>query len=473
MGSTSRNLIGALLAAVLVTLSGCLSLPDATEAMAVSNDPVITFATADGQVSAVQSAAILSGLSSAREPPGDLLEKHLAFEQALDPANPLVLGNRLTLLQNGPETYRAMFDAIRAARDHINLETYIFDDDEIGRQFADLLLERQAEGIQVNIIYDSVGGLLTPTAFFDRLRAGGISVLEFNPVNPLAENSRTWRLNNRDHRKQLIIDGHTAFTGGINISGSYASAPLGKRNRHETGGRLQPTTGWRDTHLRIEGPAVAEFQKLFLDTWERQSGAPLVAKGERDYLPAIEIQGSEIVRAIGSTAENPESLIYLTLISAIQHAALRVHLTVAYFAPDPQLRKALVDAAARGVDVRLVLPSYSDSWPVFHVGRSYYAELLRGGVHIHERHGAVMHAKTATIDGVWSTIGSTNLDWRSFLHNDEMNAVILGRAFAAQMEVMFAEDMRQSDVIELRTWQRRSLALRLQERLARLGAYWL
>jgi cardiolipin synthase A/B len=453
---------GALLGAALCSLSGCLSLPDAAEAMAVANDPLITFANADGQVSASRGAAILSGLSSAGEPSDDLLEKHLAFEQALDPTNPLVLGNQLTLLQNGPATYQAMFDAIRAARDHINLETYIFEDDEIGREFADLLLERQAEGVQVNLIYDSVGGLLTPTAFFDRLRAGGISVLEFNPVNPLAPNSRTWRLNNRDHRKQLIIDGHTAFTGGINISGSYASAPLRKGN--------QPATGWRDTHLRIEGPAVAEFQKLFLDTWARQSGAPLVAK---DYLPAIAKQGSEIVRAIGSTAESPESLIFLTLISAIQHAAVRVHLTVAYFAPDPQLRKALVDAAARGVDVRLVLPSHSDSWPVFHVGRSYYGELLRGGVHIHERQGAVMHAKTATIDGVWSTIGSTNLDWRSFLHNDEVNAVILGRDFARQMEAMFADDLRQSEAIALRKWRGRSLALRLQERLARLGAYWL
>jgi cardiolipin synthase A/B len=437
--------------------------------MAVPNDPTITFANSDGQVSAVRGAAILSGLSSAGEHSGDLLEKHLAFEQALDPTNPLVLGNRLTLLQNGPDTYQAMFEAIRAARDHINLETYIFDDDEIGREFADLLLERQREGLQVNVIYDSVGGLLTPTAFFERLREGGISVLEFNPVNPLTENSRTWRLNNRDHRKQLIIDGHTAFTGGINISGSYASAPP-RRDRHTTGAEFRPAAGWRDTHLRIEGPAVAEFQKLFLDTWARQSGAPLL---EKDYLPVIDRQGSEIVRAIGSTAESPESLIYLTLISAIQHAALRVHLTVAYFAPDPQLRRALVDAAARGVDVRLVLPSHSDSWPVFHVGRSYYGELLRGGVHIHERQGAVMHAKTATIDGVWSTIGSTNLDWRSFLHNDEVNAVILGRDFAQQMEAMFAEDLRQSNVISLRKWQRRSLALRLQERLARLGAYWL
>ncbi len=159
--------------------------------------------------------------------------------------------------------------------------------------------------------------------------------------------------------------------------------------------------------------------------------------------------------------------------SAISHAESQVHLTIAYFAPDPQLLKALTDAAQRGVEVTLVLPSYSDSGAIFHLGRSYYTELLRGGVRIYELRGAVMHAKTACIDGVWSTIGSTNLDWRSFLHNDEINAVILGRGFAAQMEAVFAKDLAESDVITLERWRHRSWMLRLKERMARLGAYWL
>ena len=295
-------------------------------------------------------------------------------------------------------------------------------------------------------------------------------MLEFNPVNPLTGNKKGWLLNNRDHRRQLVIDGRIAFTGGINISDTYSSAPSGKRARKKRDQAPAQAAGWRDTHIRIEGPVVAEFQKLFMDTWARQKGEPLAAK---NYFPELKAQGDEIVRAIGSTSDAPQSLIYLTLMSAISHAEREVHLTIAYFAPDPQLLKALTDAARRGVDVKLVLPSYSDSWAIFHLGRSYYTQLLRGGVKIYERRGAVMHAKTAYVDGVWSTIGSTNLDWRSFLHNDEINAVILGRGFAAQMEAMFAQDLTVSEAITLDQWQHRSLMLRLKERMARIGAYWL
>jgi cardiolipin synthase len=228
--------------------------------------------------------------------------------------------------------------------------------------------------------------------------------------------------------------------------------------------------GWRDTHLEIEGPVVAEFQKLFLAHWSTQKGPPLA---EKNYFPKLHKQGDEIVRAIGSTADDPDSPIYLTLLSAIEHAEQRVHIATAYFAPDPQFLKALTDAAQRGVDVKLILPSRTDSWAAFHAGRSHYSQLLRAGVKIYERRGTVMHSKTATIDGVWSTIGSTNLDWRSFLHNDEVNASVLGRDFARQMEAMFANDLAESDAIDLEHWQRRSLLLRLEEGLARLAEYWL
>jgi cardiolipin synthase len=398
-----------------------------------------------------------------------VLQKHLAYEQAVNANSPLVLGNKLTLLQNGPATYEAMFAAIKEARDNINLETYIFDDDETGRTFSDLLLERQAAGVQVNVIHDSVGGIMTPASFFDRLRDGGVRVLEFNPVNPMKGHT-AWRLNNRDHRRQLVIDGRIAFTGGVNISNTYSSAPSTRRAKQQEHAAPNPAIGWRDTHIRIEGPVVAEFQKLFMDTWARQKGEPLEA---RDYFPPLKASGNEIVRAIGSTPTEPQSLIYLTLMSAISHAELSVHLTIAYFAPDQQLLDALTDAAKRGVDVKLVLPSYSDSGAIFHLGRSYYTELLRGGVKIYERQGSVMHAKTACIDGVWSTIGSTNMDWRSFLHNDEITAVILGRDFAAQMEAMFAADLAESDAIALDRWRHRSLILRLKERSARIWAYWL
>jgi cardiolipin synthase len=288
-------------------------------------------------------------------------------------------------------------------------------------------------------------------------------------VNPLAGNRKAWALNNRDHRRQLVVDGRVAFTGGVNISATYSSAPGGKHSR-KAGEPRKPKEGWRDTHVEIEGPVVAEFQKLFMETWERQRGPALA---QRDYFPKLETRGRQVVRVIGTTPERAQSQVFRTLMSAITHAESTIHLTIAYFAPDPQLLGALIAAARRGVDVRLLLPSYTDSSPIFHLGRSYYTKLLKGGVKIYERRGAIMHAKTACIDGVWSTVGSSNLDWRSFLHNDEINAVILGRGFAEQMEAMFARDIKESDPIELEKWRHRSWLLRLKERMARMGAYWL
>ena len=401
----------------------------------------------------------------------DILLKHLALEQAINPNSPLVLDNKLVLLQDGPATYQAMFAAIRNAKDHINLETYIFEDDDIGKQFADLLLQRQSAGIQVNLIYDSVGCLNTPVVFFERLSAGGIEVLEFNPINPLVGKGKKWLLNNRDHRKLLVVDGRVAFLGGINISSAYSSSPFAKSARKNAPtSKIAKTIGWRDTHLQIEGPVVAEFQKLFLDTWKKQRGEPLAKK---NYFPKLDKQGDEMVRALGSAPGDPHSHIYLTLLSAITHAEQHVYLTNAYFVPNPRLVKSLTGAARRGVDVKLILPSYTDFWAVFHAGRSHYSKLLCAGVKIYERRGAMMHSKTASIDGVWSTIGSTNLDCRSFLHNDELNATILGRDFARQMDTIFTKDLAESDAIDLHHWKRRPVTFRLKEWVARLGEYWL
>ncbi|MBU4518475.1 MAG: cardiolipin synthase [Gammaproteobacteria bacterium] len=457
--------LGALTVACVLTTTGCTSL--SPEALEPIDQPVtaVAFENARGEVSAGKSAAIVQSLERSAGD-SDILDKHLAVEQAINADSPLVLGNKLTLLQDGPATYAAMFAVMREARDHIHLETYIIADDEVGQQFAELLLAKQAAGVPVRLIYDSVGCLNTPRAFFDRLRAGGIQVLEFNPVNPLASNQKAWRLNNRDHRKLLVVDGRIAFIGGINISEAYSSGS----SIHLTRPKATGDAGWRDTHLQIEGPVVAEFQKLFLDTWHKQKG-PALATGQP--FPRLEPQGINIVRAIGSAAGDPRSLIYLTLLSAIEHAEQRIYLTIAYFVPDPQLIAALTAAAQRGVDVKLILPSHTDSWAVFHAGRSHYAALLRAGVHIYERRGAVMHAKTASIDGVWSTVGSTNLDWRSFLHNDEINASVLGRDFSAQLDAMFARDLAESNAIDLKQWEHRSILLRLQEWAARLAEYWL
>jgi cardiolipin synthase A/B len=448
----------AMSALYLVAVAACATLPDTDALIQRHAGQAARFENARGQLSAQRSADILAELKR-KSGDIDILEKQIALEQAIV-GSPLILGNKVTLLQDGPATYAAMFAAIRNARDHINLESYIIDDDEIGRQFADLLLEQQGRGVQVNLIYDSVGGFNTPKAFFERLREGGIAVLEFNPVNPLTAKT-PWLINNRDHRKLLVVDGRTAFIGGINISSVYSSGSIARPGRKAAGG----TVAWRDTHLQIEGPVVGELQKLFMATWLKQRGEPLAP---REFFPALKVEGQDIVRAIGSTPDDPYSLIYLTLISAIGNAERQVQLTIAYFVPDPQLMQSLIDTAGRGVEVTLILPSHSDSEVVFHAGRSHYSTLLKAGVRIYERRGAVLHAKTALIDGVWSCVGSTNLDWRSFLDNDEVNAVILGREFAQQMQTMFSKDLEASEAIDLERWERRSLILRFKEWGSRL-----
>jgi cardiolipin synthase len=449
--------------AVLAVLAASGSLPTIVPDMGMRPAQPVQLDGAFGPLSSQQSKAILDRLKHRGEATS-IFDRHLALEQAIV-GSPLVVGNKVVLLQDGPATFQAMFTAIRNAKDHINMETYIIEDDEVGKRFADALIEKQAQGVQVNLIYDSVGSMNAPKAFFKRLTDSGIKVLEFNPINPLTA-KKGWDVNLRDHRKLLIVDGQSVFLGGINISSVYSGGSFRQHSKQRPDGKIS----WRDTHLQVEGPVVGEFQKLFLATWEKQKGGPLAP---RKYLPQLGNKGKEVVRAIGSSPDEPYTLIYATLLSAIGSAETGVYLTNAYFVPDPQLLAALKDAAQRGVDVKLILPSYTDSWLLFSVGRSHYEEILSAGVKIYERRDALLHAKTALIDGVWSTIGSTNLDWRSFLHNDEVNAVILGQEFGAQMQAVFEKDLASSNPITLEQWNQRSIGERLKEMAARIWEYWL
>ena len=447
---------------LVLALGACSSLPIIVPDMA----PAATRPQVDGArgpLSTARSRQILAKLQLGSAPT-QIFDRHLAVEQAIS-GSPLLEGNRIGLLQDGPDTYRAMFDVIVAARDHINLETYILEDDEVGQRFAAALIDKQRQGVQVNLIYDSVGTLGTPAAFLQSLRDGGVQLLEFNPINPLTAKAG-WSVNQRDHRKLLIVDGSTAFVGGVNISSVYSGGSFSRHSKTRPDGK-QP---WRDTHLQIDGPVVAEFQKLFMQTWGKQEGEPLAP---RNYFPPLQPRGKEVVRAIGSSPKDAFSLIYVTLLSAINSAETEVLLTNAYFVPDPQLLATLKAAVARGVNVRLLLPGSTDSALVFHAGRSYYDELLQGGVKIYERGKALMHSKTAVIDGVWATVGSTNLDWRSFLHNDEVNAVVLGTEFGERMRAAFEADIANSEQITLEQWRQRTIDLRIKEMFSRLWQYWL
>jgi cardiolipin synthase A/B len=452
---------GAALAVALVC--ACAALPAYGPPVdARPGQPVRIEGAKGARLSASQSAAVLDGLERAGKD-ADLLRRHIAIEEAVTGA-PLVAGNKTTLLEDGPATYRAMFAAIRAARDHVNLEVYIFRDDDVGREFQQLLLAKQAQGVQVNVIYDSVGSIRTPRAFFDAMKEKGVRVLEFNPVLPSAASGE---VNHRDHRKLLVVDGRVAFVGGINIDDVYSSSSAATLRKSPD---EEKKSGWRDMHVRIEGPVVDEFQKLFVEHWNKQEAEPLPA---RRYFPGQKPAGDALVRALGTAAEEQDAVVYQTLLYAVKYAQKTVHITVAYFIPDQQTIEVLGAAARRGVDVALILPGQTDFWAVFEAGRSHYTDLLEAGVKIYERKGALLHSKTAVVDGVWSSIGSTNWDPRSFIHNDEINAEILGRDFAAKMEQAFEEDLRQSVQVRAEDWRKRPLALRLKQWTARMWEYWL
>lgn len=468
------------------SLTACATLPEyrvPLQSTANAETPVQPIKGIGGkQLSAAQTKAILDRLSG--EGKTDLLSRHAAFMASLNPS-PLIAGNAARLLINGPATHAAMMTAIQAAHDHINLETYIFEGDEAGQQMAQALIAKKAQGVAVNVLYDAVGSLNTPIEFFDNLRKHDINVCIFNPINPLK--GKTLDLNQRDHRKLLIIDGASAFAGGINISNVYSSAP-GRRIKQAAGSApkskpaeaaesaqnkpasLAQQRGWRDTHVEIKGPAVQETQKLFLKSWSKQD-CPEIQPA--NYLHATAAVGDKVIRVLGSSADQPNNLIYAELLSAIIHAEHSVHITMAYFAPDPQFLNALKQAASRGVDVVLILPGFSDSALVLKAAQAHYSDLMKAGVKIYERNDALLHAKTLVVDGVWSTIGSSNLDWRSFLHNDEVNVIILGESFGEEMESMFTVDRNKAKAIDPKEWNDRGMVERFKEWGARLWDYWL
>ena len=367
---------------------------------------------------------------------------------------PFLAGNRVELLINGPASFAALADAIRSARTRIDMESYEFDD-AAGGAFADLLLAARARGVEVNLIYDAWGAIDTEPALFDRLRQGGVRVLEYNPLRP---NARVpIKVNARDHRKLLCVDGGIAITGGVNISRVYRNAP-GR-------GAADPNDdAWRDTDVRIEGPVVAQFERYFADTWRQQKGPALA-----DAPPAPPARpGGMAVQAIDGAPDDGRPLIYRTLLAAVALSRSSVHLTTGFFVPTPDLLQALEAAARRGVDVQVIVPGRSTSDAAVAAGRSDYGRLLRAGVKLHEFQARILHAKTAVIDGAWSAVGSSNLDWRSTVWNNEIDAIILSAEFGTRMEALFQDDLSASKAIDLAAWQRRGLGTRMRELKAQL-----
>jgi len=448
---------------ILSLCNGCETLPNVSEMIgaAPSGKKHRQILSSKGLLSPEKSKAIMERLKLSVAPT-DILGRHIAVVESVT-ESPLIKGNKVALLADGQAAYAAMFKVIQNAKDHINLESYIIEDDETGRKFSDLLLQKQARGVQVNLIYDSVGSMNTPASFFQRLRDGGIEIVGFNPINPLKAREK-WGLTHRDHRKILLVDGKVAIIGGINISKVYSSSPL-KRKQNE-----KAPIRWRDTDIQIEGPAVAEFQKLFLDTWMKQKGPKL---SERNYFPDLKEVGNALVRVVGSTPGQDNRIPFIVYVSAITFAEHSIHMTNSYFIPDDQIVKALTDAAERGVDVKIILPGITDSQLSLYAQRYHYSGLLKSGVKIYEHSTSLLHAKTAVVDKVWSTVGSTNMDFLSLLNNDEVNAVILNHEFAVEMEKMFVRDLANSRQIQWDEWKKRPLLPRIREWFVNLFSHWL
>ena len=375
---------------------------------------------------------------------------------------PLTTGNQVKVLVDGPQTYAAIEAAMRDARRYIDLETFIYGDDDIGRRFAALLTEKQREGIEVRVLYDSLGSMDTPRSFFDELRAQGIEVREFRPMNPI-KNPLIWNIQNRDHRKIVVVDGKTGFTGGINIDSTYLSASTSR-----PGPKRGLKDGWRDTHVRIDGPAVAQLQQLFLQSWQEAGGDV----GREDNTP-IPSAGNTLVTIVGNNSDSDDRSLYGIYLAAFSCASRRLWITHAYFAPNEDLLEAMTDAAQRGVDVRLIVPSFTDSSLVLNATQATYTPLLKSGVKIYELKDALLHAKSVVIDGTVSIVGSANLDMRSFVHNEEVNAIVIDRDVGQRMEQVFEKDQKAARPVDLARWEQRSTWQRFKEFWVSLFKYWI
>jgi len=419
----------------------------------------------DGMVGRAASIRLTRKLAATGET--SLLDYHLAAMRDIG-APPLLTGNGVELLIDGPRTYQAMFAAIESAHEYVLVESFIFEEAIHGDQRLSALLAQAVQrGVHVYVLYDAVGSLTTEEKFLGGLSDAGVVLCAFNPLNPFDE--RFAGLNQRDHRKIVVVDGEIAFAGGVNFSNAYRIAS-GQARRRGLSQQNALHEGWRDTHIRLRGTGAKHLEELFRETWTKAQckGAVLPA-----YRPDAVKGGNTLVQIVASTPDDATNDIYATLLSVVTYAQKSIDITMAYFVPDDTLENALMAAAKRGVEVRIILPSYSDFSGVFYAGRAHYRELLDAGVQLYELEDAFLHSKSIVVDGVWSSIGSTNFDWRSFVHNNEISVCHRLRGFAQQMNTAFAADLADSKQITLATWKKRGLAERLKELLWLPIQYWL
>ncbi len=359
--------------------------------------------------------------------------------------NGMMAGNAVTLLENGDGLFPDLLREIAGARASVNVELYIFNDGEIGRRIADALIERARAGVGVRVLVDGFGARLGGLA--DEMKAAGVNFRIYKPIRIYS----LARIGHRTHRKIVTIDGRVGYCGGFGVDDRWRGDA---RNEHE----------WRDLAVRVEGPAVSQLQRIFMEDWVNTTGEVL---GGDAQFPVVEPAGDVIVQVISSSRNDQSSMPKLMMYMAIQAARRTIWIENAYFVPDAQMRRALVRAARRVVDVRIVVPGPTMDIPAIRRASAYhYGELLDAGVAIYEYQPTMLHTKTMVVDGIWTTVGSINFDARSMRKNAEANVVVYDAGFAAIVAAVVEKDIARSEALTKHGWARRGVWERVREVVA-------
>lgn len=386
------------------------------------------------------------------------IERHVERLYALDDARfmnelgvllgpPFLAGTRVQALLNGDQIFPPMLAAIRAARVSINFETYIYWSGDIGREFAEALAERARQGVKVHVLLDWVGSAKMDPSLISNLAAAGVKVRQFHPPHW----SHLGRLNNRTHRKLLIVDGHVGFTGGVGVAPSWT-------------GNAQDPAHWRDSHFEVEGPVVAQMQSVFIDNWIKVTGDVLHGP---DYFPTLAPAGRGHAQMFSSSPSGGSESMQLMYLLSVTAASRSIDLSAAYFVPDELTLQALVQAMKRGVRLRIVVPGeHMDSETVRRASRASWGPLLAAGAVIAEYRPTMYHCKVMIVDGLLVSVGSTNFDNRSFRLNDEATLNVIDAAFASVQTETFEADLAKSHRVTHAQWLARPWRERAVETLA-------